>query len=327
MRYRVRDVRPPPRAPAREKLVIDEIRDEPALFATLGGLGLLVMVAGTYVMVQDEGPEPPPPPPPPAIEKTAVRHIRFTEGYYRALLEEDAKRFGVAPFDVSQMLAPANYQAEFRGAQTLGKRPMMTNHLKIAVRSERVRVGTTESGFSVEHLVLRIENTSDKPIAYVVETKLTDPKGCSGKGDMGHNAIALKPHESIDRTECIYARWNELRVTRVDVMELTLLGYHYVSRLTPTQLGLDDRAGGGHLVPGGAQVCQHVPGREVREGLMRGTTRWQDVMDFYARHNCDEYWFFAGYRMREQPLEKLVPAMDESAAAPAPAAAPAGATR
>ena len=201
----------------------------------------------------------------------------------------------------------------------------MTEHLKVSLRSSRIRVGSTEAGFSAEHLLLRVENRSDKHLAYVVETKLTDSKGCSGKGDMPHNAIALRPHEAVDRTECLFSKWNDLRVTRVDALELTPLGYYYVSRLSPTQLGYDARTGTGHVVPAGAPVCQHVPGREVREGLMAGTTRWEDVMDFYSRHNCDEYWFFYGYRMHDRPLFALLPARDESAPPeppPAPSASP-----
>jgi hypothetical protein len=308
--------------------MIAEFRSEPLLYGSLAGLGLLVVLAGTYAMVQDEGPAPPPPPPPPPVEKTTVQHLRFTEGYYRALLAEDARKFGLEKFAPDELLAPNRYEPEFRGSQVLTeKRPALsTDHLKISVRSERIRVGEIDSGYSAEHILLRVENRTDKHLAYAVETKLTDAKGCAGKGDMAHNAIGLRPHETVDRTECLYAKWNEVHVVRVDVMELTALGYFYVSRLSPMQLGEDPRIGSGHVVPGGAEVCQHVPGREVRDGLIARTTRWEDVMDFYARHNCDEYWFFAGYRMQEQPLARLLPAQEPAApqapAAPAPASPP-----
>jgi len=298
--------------------MIDELREEPMLFGSFLGLGLLVVLAGSYSMVQDEGPDPPPPPPPPPVEKTTVRHMRFTEGFYRAMLIEDAAKFGLEKFAPEGMLAPNRYQAEFRGGQLLrkGRPALLTEHLKISARSSRIRVGSSEAGYATEHVLLRVENLTDKHLAYLVETKLTDTKGCSGKGDMPHNAMALRPGEVIERTECLFSKWNELRVTRVDVLELTPLGYYYVSRLSPMQLGYDVRTAGGHVIPGGAEVCQHVPGREVREGLLERSTRWENVLDFYSRHNCDEYWFFQGYRMPDRPLSALLAARDGSAESP-----------
>jgi len=298
--------------------MIDLFREEPALYGSLGGLGLFVILWGSYAMVQDEGPAPPPPPPPPTVEHSAAKHIRFTKGYYRALLQEDAKTFGLGDFDVRALLAPHRYLPEFRGSHKLTRRrpTLKTDHLEISVRSERIWVGAMEAGFRADHQVLRIENRSDKHLAYAVETKLTDAKGCKGKGDMPHNALAVKPREAIERTECLFSKWNELRVVRVNVLEITPLGYYYVSRLSPMQLGLDPRTGGGHTVPSGAQVCQHVP-REVRDGLMSGTLRWEDVMDFYARHNCDEYWFFERYRLRDRAATDLKPERDKSKGASA----------
>jgi hypothetical protein len=32
---------------------------------------------------------------------------------------------------------------------------------------------------------------------------------------------------------------------------------------------------------------------------------WRDVVDFYARHNCDEYSFFPAYRWRRSADEPL----------------------
>jgi hypothetical protein len=49
----------------------------------------------------------------------------------------------------------------------------------------------------------------------------------------------------------------------------------------------------------------------------QGEASWADVIDFYARHNCEEYNFFRGYKQRKQPDEPL-PAKPGANAAASP---------
>ena len=131
----------------------------------------------------------------------------------------------------------------------------------------------------------------------------------SGRGKsqaaIPHNAVALLPGEKAERTECLYHAGMPLTVLRAETITMPALGYYYVSRLLPSQLGLDGRTSAGHFSPKESRACNFVPWHDIE----RGGAGWADVVDFYARHNCDEYSFYRDYRFRSEvgPLPALAP--------------------
>jgi hypothetical protein len=157
----------------------------------------------------------------------------------------------------------------------------------------------------VDHLLLRIENRTGKYLAYRVQTAVTDPHKCTTKGDLAHNALVLEPHQTIERTECLYRADEVIEVTRVEVIELDPLEAHYVSRLPANPVLYDARTAGGHVPLVGALCPQTFSWREIEEGIEKKQIGWRDVIDFYARHNCDEYSFFKGYRYRIKASDPL----------------------
>jgi hypothetical protein len=256
-------------------------------------LGLLLIVGGTIARFSSE-PEPPfvaakPPPPPAAV---VTRSLRWTPTYYRGIVEGDAKSFGV-PVDWEVAVSPYPFATEFEGSRALRKLKdgFDTPHLKISVDSSR----EWTSGLRSEHLLLRIKNKTDRFVAYRVLTQMADPRACTAAAAIAHDAIALKPHEEVTRVECVQRAGDFTTVKRVDVMELTALGYYYVSRLHPPQVLYDARTSAGHTLPAG-KACPAIPWREIKDAEVAGETSWFDVMDFYARHSCDEYTFWRGYK-------------------------------
>ena len=129
-----------------------------------------------------------------------------------------------------------------------------------------------------------------------VETTINHPESCQSQGAIAHNAVALKAGESAERTECLWHKDTALTLRSVEVVELPVIGYYYVSRLNPNQILLDDRTSAGHTVPAPAKECSFVPWRDIQASTSELHTGWADVVDFYARHNCDEYSFYRGYR-------------------------------
>jgi hypothetical protein len=278
-------------------------RKNTGLYAALAVAALALVAA--LVGIRFFSPPPPPVTPPPGApavpptERQVTATLRYTDGYYRAVLDEDAKRFNVAAVSPDALAAPLVHSVELKAPRTL--RPgesIETAHLKIALAVVKEwATGGSGQGFRYEHLVLSVANRTDKPLAYRVDTAMDHPDRCRTKGAISHDAIALGAGERIERTECLWHSGETLRVERVEVIELPPLSYYYVSRLDPTQIGLDRRVSAGHT-PRKAKLCGFVPWREIESS---GAT-WADVIDFYARHNCDEYTFFAGYRMSEGPV-------------------------
>jgi len=276
---------------------------------TLLGIGVAVcavVIVGAVVslrFLQKEPPPPPPPAPPPPAESVG-RVIRFSPEYYKASLEEDAKRYKVAATDPATMAQPNAYAAELTEPRTmkLEKDAIETPHLKVTTKVIKEWARTPSGqGFRYEHIVLSITNRSDKPVAYYVPTTISHAETCQSQGAIEHNALALKPGETVQRTECLWHKKQTLKVTGIEAMELTWLGYYYVSRLNPVQIMLDARTAAGHRVPAPAKECSFVPWRDIKASAEEAHTGWADVIDFYARHNCDEYSFFRGYRRWTAP--------------------------
>lgn len=280
---------------------------------------VVIVVAVVSLRFLQKEPPPPPPAPPPAPAESVGRIIRYSPEYYKALTEEDAKRYKVATLDPAALAQPLTYAAELGAprAMKVQRDTLETPHLKLVSRVIKEWARTPSGqGFKYEHIVLSITNRTDKPVAYFVPTTVNHPENCQSQGAIEHNAIALKPGETVERTECLWHKNQTLRIDAVEAMELTWLGYYYVSRLNPVQIMLDARTAAGHRVPAPAKECSFVPWRDIQASSEEAHTRWADVIDFYARHNCDEYSFFRGYRRWTAPgkLPARAAGVDQAAA-------------
>jgi len=291
----------------------------------LGACAALVVIALAASRFLKSEPPPPPPPPPPTAENTVIGVLRYTEGFYKAALDDDFKRYGVAPIPLAELTHPLAYSDELKEARKLkaDRDTLETAHLKLATHTRKEWATTADGqGFRYEHIILEITSKSDRPIAYRVDTTIEHPEKCRTKGSIPHNALALRPGERIERTECLWRPGATLTVKSVEVLGLTDLGYYYVSQLEPSQVLVDARTAAGHQVPKGAKQCPFVPWREIEEASKSGTG-WADVIDFYARHNCNEpggYSFYRGYKRWTSPGS--LPSHAVAAAGATPAAHP-----
>jgi hypothetical protein len=275
-------------------------------------LGLVVVLGGLLVIAIGLGlmyaGGPPPAPPRPKIPEAATTSaaLKYSATLYRAALQEDARIFAIAVTPYQEMAQPFPYFDESPGDRKLKVGGSIeTPHLKLTlvVRKEAGSMGGQI--YRADHLVLRIENRTDHYLAYRVGTRVADEGRCDTKGDAPHNAIALAPRQAIYRTECLYRSSERVDVRRVDVMELPRLAAYYVSRLSPALVLYGRRTSAGHLPFKGPVCPQTFSWRDIRDGADRGELHWQDVIDFYARHNCEEYSFFRSYRQRTDPAAPL----------------------
>lgn len=271
----------------------------------MGLAGMVVVVGlawvGMKALTAKKPPPAVPPPAPPAVN-LVTGNLKFTAGFYKAQVDDDLKAFGLKPMAIADVAAPLPYFDELDAPRKLKpeKDSLETAHLRITtkVQKEWATQGSGQ-GFRFEHAFVEITNKSDKHIAYRVSTRVEQPDRCKSKGAVKHNAIALAPGQTVRRTECLWRKDLGLMVNRIEVLELSPLGYYYVSRLLPAQVLLDERTAAGHETPKGKQ-CLFVPWREI-SSMAGERSSWADVMDFYARHNCDEYAFYKGYHRWSEP--------------------------
>jgi hypothetical protein len=272
-----------------------------AMAAAAGmGIGMAVL----YGAGPPPAPERPRPPPPPEQLMNTV--LRFSPTVYRGLVEEDARKLGVPAPRPEELAQPFPYFEELRARKKLKpKDPIETAHLKVSLEVQKREAVLEGQRFSFDHLVLRIENRTPGYLAYRVVTQVPDARRCQSKGDIPHNAIVLEPRQAILRTECLFRSNASVDVSGIEVMELPPLGAHYVSRMPATSILFDPRTTAGHLPLKGQPCPQTFSWREIKDGLDRKQIGWKDVIDFYARHSCEEYSFFSGYRYRADPALPL----------------------
>jgi len=248
-------------------------------------------------------PERPPPPPPP--ESLMNGQLRFSPVVYRGQVEKDARAFGLSVPLPGELEAPFHHFEELTERRTLKPRaPLETAHLRLGLDVEKRQATSDGQSFAFDHVVLRIENRTGKYLAYRVVTDLPGER-CSTKGDIPHNALVLEPHQTIRRTECIRRQNTSIYVKRAEVVELPALGAYYVSRLPPSTIFYDARTSGAHVPLKGTLCPQTFSWREIKDGVDRHEIGWRDVIDFYGRHNCEEYAFFRAYRFRTDPAAAL----------------------
>lgn len=263
-------------------------------------LGMLALYAGGAPPAPDR-PRPPPPP-----ESLMNSELKYSHPVYRALIEQDAKAFGAPAPRFEDLTAPFPYFDEMHGRRRLKVgAPVETAHLRLLLTVEKKQANVDGQSYRTDHLILHIENRSDKFLAYRVVTAVPDKQKCLSKGEVPHNAIVLQPKEAIERSECLFRSNEAVDLTAVEVMELPELCAIYASRLPPTVVFYDRRTSEGHRPLRGDLCPQTFSWREIREGVEANEFDWRDVIDFYARHNCDEYTFFRSYRFRTDPTAPL----------------------
>jgi hypothetical protein len=270
--------------------------------------GVFVIALGVLVLHGASAPPPTPkrpePPPPPSAMINSEQ--RFSVLYYKALVEQDAKAYGIAAPALDELQQANPYFDELRGRQHLRlKAPIETRHLRISLEVAKQTTLIESHSLTSDHLILRIENLTPFHLAYRIETAVPDKQKCKLKAILPHNAIAIEPNQTILRTECFFRKDSPVDVTRIEVIELPALSAYYVSRVPPNSTLYDPRTAAGHTPPRGTMCAQTFSWREIKEGIEKKELGWRDVIDFYARHNCTEYSFFSSYRYRGDPTAPL----------------------
>lgn len=208
---------------------------------------------------------------------------------YDESLRRAAQRYGVAPATRDELSQPLVGGVELRGSKVLrgvGAR-LRTEHLEVQVIRVELQDGLGHPEL-VPHLGLSIRNRSDRPLAYRVVTSVPDADLCETKRDLAHNALALRPGEELRRTECLLRgrRKPVVTVALVEVYEVTELGRALLTRLQPHGKGpFDMRVAGGHDRGDDIPAC---PGAQWEPGDA-DSGDWRRLIEFYARHDCEDY--------------------------------------
>jgi len=235
--------------------------------------------------------------------KEEASAYRYRGDYFQSVIDGDCKTLHIDCPAVSDLKQPFRFKKELKRPRFISRGSSFdTTSLKISLTVQNIWIGEKGRGVKTPHLLLSVTNKLSRPVIYQVLTETS--KKCEAMGRLAHNAIALKPNETIQRVECVRKSGMRVKVMSVDTLATTRLGYHYVSRLNPHRLGVPNRLSENHSYEA-MPPCKHIPWQQMEAGLGSGDIHWADIADFYSRHNCDEYVFFPSYRRATDAIESL----------------------
>jgi len=245
-------------------------------------------------------------PPPPTFSMAKAENVLIatsaTPEAWEAYVEKDANTAGVAVPGMDDMRALFPHRLD-EGSRKLapGDPPLDVAGLRLSV----------ELDGSPKSLVLVIENLGETDLAYQIVTRPTgNPAACHSREIFRYDANVVGTRRRERRSECTNRDGLELRIERVETMELNPLSAWYVSRLPAGVLTTDARLTKGHAPLNQAPLCNVVMSQGVRSGLASGQIEWRDLVDFYARHRCDTYHFPMGYKAFRKSGERPLPAVE-----------------
>lgn len=165
---------------------------------------------------------------------------------------------------------------------------------------ERRGVRTTN-----QHTLAMVRNVGDKPLAYFLHMR-SRTGDCNVRAVTRYDAMVLLPGEEAEISVCSGS--HEVEITDLRLMEVTELGALWVSKVPPQAVGHDEVISRSHFAGEDIEMCAEVPAVEFAGRLSRGEAQWEDIVDFYSRHDCEHYRWWPGYQRIVDPLESL-PAM------------------
>ncbi|MBL4636879.1 MAG: hypothetical protein JKY56_23710 [Kofleriaceae bacterium] len=222
---------------------------------------------------------------------------------YELHLQEDSVTFGVGRVTLREMSEEFLYQTDReRRVLEVGEGVRILD-LKLTLKKE-----TPKSAYNAQ-MMLTIENRSKIPVAYKITTSLSSGDlACTNMVHVAHNGIAILPGASTTRSECSYKKDRTLIISKVETVQLPTLGYYYLSSIRASEM-LGTRRLKGHKAPLRSMACDGLQSTRQKIAIERGDILWRDIVDFYARHRCNTYSFFEGYKAFQGDGEEKLPAL------------------
>lgn len=233
--------------------------------------------------------------------------------HFRISLAEDYEAFGLRPAPMDKLYGQQRFEHLVRDAKVLkpGK-SFKSDLIKVTARVDKVKFNKGGATVTSKHSVAVVKNVSDKPVAYFARIHSASQGDCPVRGSQQHNAMGLMPGEEAIISVC--AGTAGVRIVDLRALEISPIGYYYVSKIPPQAVGHDEITQTAHRGPRPAKMCTSMPAAKLSTAIRGGELAWQDVVDFYSRHNCDRLQMPDGYRLATNDLPSL-PILDAAMAA------------
>ncbi|MBL4687746.1 MAG: hypothetical protein JKY37_24340, partial [Nannocystaceae bacterium] len=241
----------------------------------------------------------------PTVEVGSLaKRAAFDEDRSAEEMLADAGKFGIETPKLTALVAPQTHHLEVEAPIVLrGGGQWSNGRVSIKATIEKVNYKQHGATISAPHRVVTLSNESTQPIAYMLRVGAPGLEKCKVRGSRMHNAMALRPKETAEVVVC--AGRGRVRIEHLETLQITELGYHYLSQLTPTAVGYDSVTAHAHRPLVRVKPCDGTDPTKILRMLGTGSSRWVDVVDFYSRHNCHRFDLFDAYRHMSSLMLRL----------------------
>lgn len=235
--------------------------------------------------------------------------------YYKTRVDAAVEAFGIEPPNMDRLRAPNPFHHPINMSDPKRIEPGQARRegpLSIAVRAEQRTIERGGMRTKNMHTYARVLNTAKVPVAYRLLMRKAEAGECQLRNVNRYDAVVLDPGERIDISIC--SGKQAVEVLDLRMLEITGIGATWVDKIPAQALALDPTSVKAHDPGEDVQPCTSLPAAELAKSIERGEFAWEDLVDYYSRHDCEEYRFWSDYRRLEAPAEGL-PLLDPKAAA------------
>lgn len=228
-----------------------------------------------------------------------------SEALYQTHIDDAVTEHGVTAPSREQLLAPNTFfhVASHSDPKYLAVgASMRESGLQLRVRTEIIETERRGMRTKNEHTLVDVENVGSVPLAYYLDLRAREGE-CQVRALTRFDAMALLPGEKGEISICAGSHEVEIRDFRI--MEVTELGALWVSKVPALAVGYDHVVARSHFAGPGVQMCAELPAAEFANRIKGGEIAWEDLIDFYSRHDCEHYRWWPGYKRIVEPLAAL----------------------
>lgn len=230
---------------------------------------------------------------------------QLAQSFYRTRVELASEALGIPPLSLDELRKPNSFTRHVRYSEPAmvgsGKSTTL-GPLSLRVVTETMTLERQTINSKGAHTSLVLTNTSEHALAYRLEIRKAEAGECKMPGIMNYDALVLDAGQRVEISVC--SGRHTVEIVDLRTMEMTPLGARWVRQIPPKALGFDDLTVRAHEVDEGIEQCHEDAARIARE-LSEDLIRWEDVIDYFSRHDCNEYAWWSGYRYAEAPLGEL----------------------
>lgn len=237
------------------------------------------------------------PPPMPTDEELQALYLERASATATAL-EVDAP-------SLDELLAPNTFEHLVTHGKPVviapgGRKTIGALSFKVRVETLNLeRRGIRSKG---QHTMLVVENTTDQPLAYRLSVRKATVGECRSPVMFHYDAMVIDPGETAEVSVCSGRQSAEIIDLRT--LAVSKVGARWIRQLPAKAVGNDDMAVTSHEVSEDIEMCD-MGSDETSRAIKENLVKWEDVIDFYSRHDCRHYPWAPQHRLATAPIEKL----------------------